>query len=127
MQQILQQTHEHSCTAQVAQLPRHIALALRRPLRSRAVGVWLLLSKRDVERTGCASFSELLERIQAALPTIHEGQPSTIRQGAFSTNDATLAEQMLSLALVAPELADVLTALSAVGLANPLSPAALPA
>jgi hypothetical protein len=105
----------------------HIALALRRPLRKRAVGVWLLLGKRDVELTSCASFSDLLERLQTALPTIHEGQPNAVRQGAFSTNDAALAEQTLSLALVAPELADVLDALSAVGLDDPLSPAALPA
>ena len=101
----------------------HIAMALARPLGSRSAGVWMLLTPRDVAAAGCEDFTRLLERLSERLPT--QRHAGSLRQGAFATNDTQRAQQVLSVAIVAPEFEDAVAAITDVGLTDPTRPVVL--
>ncbi len=92
----------------------HVALALRKPLTNRAVGVWLFVTRADLKGTAYDGFPSLVRGLEAALPEAHEA--GQMVRGVFCTQDATQVEGVLSLGVVAPTLGLVKTALRTVGL-----------
>jgi len=94
----------------------HVALGIRAALHTRTVGLWLLVTKRDLKSTEFRSFPALLSGLQEALPTRRDEKTSRLSRGVFSTNEASWAEQTFSVVLVAPQVGTIWEALRAVGL-----------
>jgi uncharacterized ferritin-like protein (DUF455 family) len=97
----------------------HVAMALARPLGSRSAGLWLLLNRKDLRASGHGDFGALIAQLEARLPTAYHDTSGPLKQGAFATNDAHHAEQLLGVAIVAATFKDALSAAQDVGLSDP--------
>ena len=102
--------HEGSikCRAPLELNPRstmgHIALALRKPLGSRATGLWLHVTQSDLKRAQLPSFEALMQTLHHHLDTHMSGNPLRMTQGVFATNDIALAQHVLGICLIAKRM-----------------------
>jgi hypothetical protein len=82
--------------------------------------LWLLLNPKDLSASGHEDFGALMTHLEARLPTtLYSGNSGSLKQGAFATNDAARAKQLLGVAIVATTFEGALSAARDVGLSDP--------
>ena len=83
----------------------HIALAAAKPMASKSVSCWTLLTPPMAKKAGLSHARDLLDRWQQQLPEVRDGDRPT--QGIFPLNDPTTAEAVVGVLVVAREWADL--------------------
>jgi hypothetical protein len=89
----------------------HVARMLAHPLGSRAVGVWLLLTRKEITDRGHTSFEGFLRILQGQLPD-KKNEDGRFLQGVFPTNDPHRAQHVCGICLTAPRLESIARILS---------------
>ena len=79
----------------------HIALAAAKPMASKSMAYWTLLTPPMAKKAGVSHVRELLGHWQQLLPEVHDGDRPT--QGIFPLNDPNTAEAVIGVLVVARE------------------------
>jgi hypothetical protein len=85
-----------------------IALQLTQKIASKHCGLWIHLSKRDLERAGYPGFTELTQALKKLQPDdLHNHNAQrVIRKGVYPMNDPARAKQALALLVVGRDLSE---------------------
>ncbi len=86
----------------------HVAQAIARPFGTRSRGLWCLVTKQDLKRTGHPDFNTLVSEMRSDIPDLYKGEPARLIQGVFCTTPTDTANQVCSLCIVDKRFDNVL-------------------